>query len=140
MGEIAVVRDKVQTYLRELVGRFEVDEDGDYSFRDGSARLFVSVSELGERAVVDIWSILALDVPESPELYEFVATTSYRFGSLLARKQDDGKLRVLLTHSLLGDFLDPDELKMAAVMIGTTADDVDDEVRSRFGGVRFHED
>lgn len=142
MADIAVVKDKVQTYLRELVGSYEVDSDGDYTFRDGSARLFISVQELKERSFVHVYSILAVDIPETAALYEFVATRAgdFRYGSLFVRKQDDGAVRVVFDHSLLADFLDPDELKMAVALIAGTADELDTEIVNRFGGKTFHDD
>jgi hypothetical protein len=141
-GDLVVVKDKVQTYLRELVGRYEVDSDGDYTFRDGSARLFVSVDAIKDSTFVHVYAILAKDVPEMADVYEFVATKagSYRYGSLFVRKQPDGLLRVIFDHSLLGDFLDPDELKIAVSLIAATADELDTEIVDRFGGETFHDE
>jgi hypothetical protein len=139
---MAVVKDKVQTYLRELVGSYEVDSDGDYTFRDGSARIFVSVREMVEHAYVEIYSILTVDIPETPEIYEYVATKSgsYYFGGLGVRKQPENGVRVILSHGLMGDYLDPEELKLAVVLLARTADELDTEIRERFGGTTFHDD
>ncbi|MFT4089006.1 MAG: hypothetical protein QM658_17985, partial [Gordonia sp. (in: high G+C Gram-positive bacteria)] len=47
---------------------------------------------------------------------------------------------VSLKHNLLGDFLDPEELMSAVYGLAFVADDVDDELKAKFGGLRFHED
>ncbi len=40
------------------------------------------------------------------------------------------------THTLLGDYLDEEELHNAVGAVVTTADRLDDELQSRFGGKR----
>jgi hypothetical protein len=41
---------------------------------------------------------------------------------------------------LLGDYLDEAELAYAVAWLLGTANKADDELQSRFGGLRFHED
>ncbi len=139
--QLAVVKDKVQRYLTDLLGSVQVDRDGDFSLRQGSARVFVRVAPLGEdRTFVAVWAETNLEVPPSPELYKFIATGNrYSFGCLRCREAD-GKVSVIFGHSLLGDFLDPDELKMTVVVVAQTADEIDDEIMTKFGGRKFHED
>ena len=142
-ADVAVVKEKVQTYLRELVGGFEVDKDGDYTFRHGSTRVFIDVDEwAGDHVAVAITAMVAADTPASPELFEYVATegNAYRMGTLRAGKQEDGTVMTLLTHQLLGDFLDPDEFKLAVALLAEAADGADTEIVKRFGGRTFHED
>ena len=140
-NQLAVVKDKVQRYLTDLLGSVQVDRDGDFSLRQGSARVFVRVAPLGEeRTFVAVWAETNLEVPPSPELYKFIATGNrYSFGCLRCREAD-GKVSVIFGHSLLGDFLDPDELKMTVVVVAHTADAIDDEIVTKFGGRKFHED
>ena len=139
--QLAVVKDKVQRYLTDLLGSVQVDRDGDFSLRQGSARVFVRVAPLGEdRTFVAVWAETNLEVPPSPELYKFIATGNrYSFGCLRCREAD-GKVSVIFGHSLLGVFLDPDELKMTVVVVAQTADEIDDEIMTKFGGRKFHED
>jgi hypothetical protein len=61
----------------------------------------------------------------------------YWFGKTVARVDSQGSWRVNFEHTLLGDFLDPEELRQAARVVGTTADEIDDVIVQKFGGRRF---
>ena len=140
-NQLVVVKDKVQRYLTDLLGNVQIDRDGDFNFRQGSAHVFVRVAPLGdERTFVAVWAQTNHEVPSSPELFKYIATgNQYRFGYLQCR-EEDGKVSVAFTHRLLGDFLDPDELKMTVVLVAQSADEIDDEIMTKFGGRKFHED
>jgi hypothetical protein len=139
-----VLKDKVQRYLTDLVGSVQVIPDGSYTVQSGSARVFVRCHPWadGESTIVSIVCPILFGCPASPELYEHVAVHAddYLFGHLSAQRADDGTISISLTHSLLGDFLDPEELKTAVGAAVTTADRLDDELKARFGGKRFHDD
>ena len=139
--QVAVVKDKVQRYLLEVLNTVSVDRDGDFTFREGSARVFVSVDGVGDNsASVRIVAPIVNDAPSSPELFKYIAIDgSYRFGHLTCQEKD-GKVSILFVHSLLGDFLDPDELKLAVFLMARTADELDDEIVKKFGGRKFHVD
>jgi hypothetical protein len=141
MGDVAATRDRVQRMLADLFGRIEVDRDGDFTFRHGSTRVFISVGEaFGEHTVVNVRAITNLRVPASPELFHYVATDNhYTLGALRAHEGDEGVL-ISFRQTILGDTLDPDELQTAVLAVAFTADDVDDQIQQRFGGARFHED
>jgi T3SS (YopN, CesT) and YbjN peptide-binding chaperone 1 len=137
------VRELVQRELTELVGRIELDRDGDFSFTYDSARVFVSIRshELKkgvQSTLVRVFSITNVDVPVSAELYRYIALQSadYLFGSLGAI-EDDSTARIIFKHTLLGDYLDPDEIAAAVMLVAFAADDVDDEIMKMFGGTRF---
>jgi hypothetical protein len=140
-ARIEAVREKVQRYLTDQFGTVQIDRDGDFTFRWGSARIFIRVGELGDdKTVVAIWAPTNNDVPPTPELFHYIATNNaYTFGSLMAVERGD-KVNVAFKHSLLGDTLDPDELVLAAVLLAGTADQIDTEIQQRFGGRIFHED
>ena len=79
-------------------------------------------------------------MPISPELYEWAAVEGRQkwFGGVAVQKNQDGKTAfVTFDHTLLGNFLDPDELSSAVYMMGWTADDLDDLVTTKFGGKRW---
>lgn len=141
MGDVDATRERVQRMLTDLFGRIEVDKDGDFTFRHGSARVFIRVSEgFTDHTVVSVEAPTNLRVPASPELFHYLATENhYTFGAFRAFDGDNGVL-VLFRQSILGDTLDPDELKTTIGAVASTADDVDDEIQNRFGGDRFHED
>jgi hypothetical protein len=140
--QLLVFKDKVQRYLTNLVGTVEVTADGRFTFHDGSTQVFVTCSMWAQdKTVASIMAPILLGVPATPELFEYIATNAsrYLFGHLSALRDDDGTIGVLLTHELLGDFLDPDELKIAVGSVALTANDLDDEMKARFGGKRFHD-
>jgi hypothetical protein len=140
---LLVLKDKVQRYLTELVGTVEVAPDGALTLQVGSTRVFVRSLPWGEdKTTVGVSCPVLMGVKASPELFEHVATHSddYLFGHLSAQRADDGTVTVTFTHTLLGDYLDPEELKVAVGAVVTTADQIDDDLKARFGGTRFHDD
>ena len=140
-SQVAVVKDKVQRFLLEVLNTVSIDRDGDFTFREGSTRLFISVQPFGEAsASVRIVAPIINDAPASPELFKFIATDgSYKFGHLTCHEKN-GRVSILFNHTLLGDFLDPDELKLAVFLMARTADELDDEIVKKFGGRKFHEE
>jgi Putative bacterial sensory transduction regulator len=141
---VLLLKDKVQRYLADMVGAVQLTPDGAYSFQAGSAQVFVRCMQwgTGDRTLVSIVCPVLFAAAPSPELYEHIAVHAddYLFGHLSAANQDDGTVSVFFTHTLLGDYLDPEELKQAVGAVVTTANTLDDELKTRFGGSRFHED
>jgi hypothetical protein len=141
--QLLVLKDKVQRYLTDLVCAVEITADGRFTFHDGSTQVSVTCSMWAQdRTVASIMAPILLGVPATSELFEYIATNAnrYLFGHLSALRDDDGTVGVLLTHELLGDFLDPDELKIAVGSVALTANDLGDEMKARFGGKRFHDE
>jgi hypothetical protein len=142
--QLLMLKDKVQRYLSDLVGPLQLTATGDFSFQFGSARVFVNCTAFGDAGdtVVRVTAPVLFECKPSPDLYEHVATHAddYLFGHLSVQPQHDGTVSVMFTHILLGDFLDPEELKRAVGGVVTTADQIDDELKARFGGKRFHDD
>jgi hypothetical protein len=138
------VKEKVERYVADLVGPYEVNDSGAIHFRWGSTHVFLECMTYG-----DEWSVVFISVPvlydlqPSGELYEYVAlhADDWHFGHLsLTRNKGDDRVKLWMTHSLLGDYLDVEELKAAVAGIGKAADGLDDELKARFGGDRHHED
>jgi hypothetical protein len=148
MPTLLELRDQVQRILAEAVGPLELRPEGDITFRHGSARVFVDCTEQefdndSRRTLVNVAAPVLFNVPASPALFEYIATNSdnWLFGHLSAARDDEtGGVNVLMTHRLLGDYLDAEELLSAVIGIVMTAEDLDDELKARFGGERMHED
>jgi hypothetical protein len=142
-GDVAATRSKVQQFLTQNFGDVNIDKDGDFSLRHGSTRVFVRTRsrEEADFTWVSIDVPLLLGVKETPEVFEHVALHSddYLFGHLNAVRNDDG-LGIFLSHALLGDYLDEPELLRAVAGMLFTADELDDELKTQFGGTRFHEE
>lgn len=136
---LALLRDRVESYLQEAFGRWETDGDGDYRLDCGSARVFVCPRAWTEdKTVVRVFSIVALGVPATPALTEFLASENFHltFGHFA---YDDARQGVWFIHNLLGDFLDPEELCTAVRAVADLADHYDDLIKERFGGRLFTE-
>ncbi len=135
-------RRTVETALTAMVGQVELDAHGRLSFPVGSTRVFVEVRPWRDPGgLVTVFAITNRDVPKSEQLYEYVASHSeeYVFGRLGIWSQQD-KAWVVFRHTLLGSTLDPAELEHAVAAVASVADDVDDEIKKRFGGTLFHEE
>ena len=80
-------------------------------------------------------------VVPTPALYEYLAreTPKLWFGSIAVwdDEKDQGKLSLTLSHTLLGDFLDEEELSSAMYGVLNSADELDDRMQQRFGGKRW---
>jgi hypothetical protein len=143
--EVLTIKDKVQRYLSDELDEVVVDSDGDFTFRTGSSQLWVSVSKVEKKegyagfVAVRVFANTNNRVPASPALWEYIATEGrYRIGALRCYKKGDG-VRIFLEHTLVGDFIDPSELWVAINYVASTADWVDDVIKSKFGGVLYHE-
>jgi hypothetical protein len=142
MAESTVPQAK-QKVRETLAGSFddvEFDDQGGASFRYGSAHVFVSVREFDEdSSVVVLESPVVRGAKVTPELYEFVATQAaeHEFGHLILRVEGD-EATIVFTHTLLGDYLDDMELRVAAVAVAFTSDDLDDKLVAQFGGSLYH--
>jgi hypothetical protein len=139
----AQVKDKVQRILTESFGSASIDKDGDFFTRFESALVYIRVIELkSEISVVKTWAIMISQAQPTPELYKWAATEgqSYFFGHSRVVEGEDGLVDIVFEHTLLGDFLDPEELNWAVVALGQSANDLDDQLQARFGGKRFIEE
>ena len=115
------------------------------TFTDVSTRVNVSVHDWGTNkdgdptSLVQISSPILWEVDPSPGLFEWIAKQSYYFGHVSAHDDasSPGKLFLVMSHTLLGDYLDEEELSSAMYAVLGTADKLDDELKQRFGGKRL---
>jgi hypothetical protein len=116
-------------------------------FSDVSTRVNLAVQEWGTNKDGDPCSLVRIscpilwEVPPSPALYEWVAREggSFLFGHVSAHPDStsEGKLFLVMSHTLLGDYLDEEELSSALWAVLAAADKLDDELKGRFGGKRL---
>lgn len=127
----------VERQLTAAFGGFERDPEWGYNGSFGSARVFVDVRPfLGESTVVRIASPVLSRVDLGEELalraLELAAGAPFgRFSYLPERRE------LWFEHTLLGDALDPEELRLGTEVVADMADGEDDELASAFGGVRY---
>lgn len=134
--DVEDLRSHVSDLLRTIVGEHAVDPWGNYSFDHGSTRVFVAVRGGPIGPVVGIFSVLVTDAELTEALATWMASTNHRllFGALSWDESNDA---VWLRHNLLGSHLDAPELGAAVQAVASTAGMLDDQITSRFGGVRF---
>jgi len=132
------LREHVGGLLRAILGGYEVDAFGNFTFTNQGSRAFVTVGPSPIGPQVGVFSVTNLDVDLSPELAGFLLTTNHRLG-FGAFSYDPQNRAVWLRHTLLGSTLDLPELQAAVAAIATTAAGLDEKIRDRFGGRTFQE-
>jgi hypothetical protein len=130
------LREHIGGLLRAILGGYEVDAFGNFTFTHEGARVFVTVGPSPIGPQVGVFSVTNLDVDLSPDLASFLLTTNHSLG-FGAFSYDGGNRSVWLRHTLLGTTLDGPELQSAVASVATTAAQLDDPIRDRFGGRTF---
>ena len=101
----------------------------------GSAIVSVAVNPLKiHSSVVTCYSWVVTEPRLTQDLRHYLLTTNYRLA--LGGFALDGDGDVVLKHVLLGDRLTEYEFKTALITIADLADEYDDEIVERFGGLR----
>jgi len=127
----------LQVMLQE--DRFQV------TFQDTSTFLTLRVAEFGKnedgepRTVVLVTSPILHEVEPTPELFEWIARNggSRWFGHIeVYDAGDTGRVNLIFSHTLLGDYLDQPELETAMWGILSVANGWDEELQQKFGGKR----
>jgi len=147
MSIIEDVRKKVQRILTDMIGRVEIDRDGDYVLHHESAVVFVSLREMSDKPdtniVINAYCPMVINVPLTPEVYKWVATEGqhYFFGRCQIFENDDNKKlgRILFGYSIVGNDLDPNELENLIFLTMSTGNQLDDMLKDKFGGKLFSE-
>ncbi len=140
---------KVQRLLTGPM-RLKIELQGDtigVVFSTVSTQIHIRILEWGKsddgepRSLVRISAPLLRGVDPSPALYEYLAREAPRhwFGnvSVWDDENNKGKLFLSFAHTLLGDYLDEDELSTAMYGVLHNADELDDKLQQRFGGKRW---
>ncbi|GAA4758929.1 T3SS (YopN, CesT) and YbjN peptide-binding chaperone 1 [Gordonia alkaliphila] len=144
MSNLDATKMKVQRILAENLNGVELTEAG-FTVRNGTTRAFITCSERdnGNRTYVRVQVPLLMQVRPSPELFEYIAfhAAEYMFGTVhLMQPADDGTSILMFEHTLLGDYLDEEELLSVVFGLAQVGDEIDEELQAKFGGKRFHED
>ena len=134
------VTAKVQRILTQEFGRVSVDSSGAFLVEEGSATAFIQCVDLEGMVVVELCAYVLVDVPLTSELFRYAALEAgHVFGHMSVLDDERSDLGILtFSHTLLGDFLDKEELLVALEWVLGTADEVDDELQARFGGEIFN--
>jgi hypothetical protein len=125
----------VGSLLRAILGGYEVDAFGNYSFVHEGARIFVTVGGSPIGPQVGVFSVTNIDVDLTPDLAGFLLTTNHTLG-FGAFSYDADNRAVWLRHTLLGTTLDGPELQSAVAAVATTAARLDRPSRTGSAGGR----
>ena len=129
---------KIQRYLSEKGLSYEVNPQGAYALRQGSTKVFIRPLKFGEnQTVVKIFAPVSMELKRiTSELTRFLASENYRL--LFGKFSLDVENKVIwYEHTLLGDFLDVEELYEAVVAVALMADQYDEQISGMAGGKRF---
>jgi hypothetical protein len=130
--------DKTRDYLRELFGEANIKPmNSMFALQEGSTFVYVRTFPIGEqKAGVEIFSYVVIDVNVTEELMRYLLTYNLRlvFGGFGLSVDDGGKGAIVLTHTILGEGMDRDELYASVSAIAQVADDLDDKLVANFGG------
>lgn len=130
--------EKTREFLGVLLGEVNVKLIGEsFAMQEGSTFVYARPFAIGKkRAGVEIFSYVAVGVDVTPELMRHLLTYNLRlimggFGLMIG---EDGKAAVILTHTILGDSMDQDELFASLSSVARVADELDDQIVKAFGG------
>lgn len=130
--------EKTRRYLHTLFGEVNVKVmDDTFVLQEGSTFVYVRAFPIGEKkSGVEVFAYVVVDVDVTEQLMRYLLTYNLRLilgGFGLARGEGD-KGTVLLTHTILGDSMDSDELYGSVSAIARVADDLDEQIVTAFGG------
>lgn len=130
--------DETAVEVREHLATFDdvtVNDDGSATLLWGSARVDITVEVFDEdQSMVSVRARCVTGATPSADLYEHVATSSLQLGHFVVEPEAGGTVGIVIAHGLIGEFLNPAELRMTIVAVAHAADATDDELASRFGG------
>ena len=132
------VYEKTRRYLYTLFGEVNVKVmDDTFVLQEGSTFVYVRAFPIGEKkSGVEVFAYVVVDVVVTEQLMRYLLTYNLRLilgGFGLARGEGD-KGTVLLTHTILGESMDSDELYGSVSAIARVADDLDEQIVTAFGG------
>jgi hypothetical protein len=141
--ELKVLREKIERCLKEILSGYEVRGEL-YAVRQGSSVTFIRPFDWREGAtLVRLYSPVLEKVTKAGNERMFeefsVLNDRFIFGKLYwtGTNEDKSIGSIYLEHMLLGEYLDADELKTALFATALTADEIDDELKAKFGGERW---
>ena len=136
---VRALRVRLEAYLRDLFGSYRVQESGAYAVRIGDADVYISPTAwTDDSAVVTLLSYSNEEVAVSFETLATLNQLNLRltFGNYVL---DERTRYVAFEHALLGDYLDPEELRGAVYAVAGGAMFYAEEIRQAGGGRLWNE-
>lgn len=133
---------KVANLLREALPdvNFVEEGPGNWGSRNESVfvRVFVNTVDFPDKPFVDVSAFVLLGVKDDINLYKYLMTEkSFIFNKWeIEQGEESGTINLFLTARVLIEDLNASELAFAIVSTAVLADDMDEEIQSKFGGKR----
>jgi len=132
------VYEKTRDHLNSLFGEVNVKSIGSLLvLQEGSTFVYVRTMPIGEKkSVVEVFSYVVMDVPVTQELMLFLLARNLKLvlGGFALSVDEGGKGTVVLSHSILGNSMDREQLYGSVSAVARVADDIDDQIVGKFGG------
>ncbi len=128
--------EKTKQYLQDAFGPLVhvFEEVPGFAIPYGSAVAFVRVLPWRDEAVVCTRAYVVTGVEHSQELFEFLLRSNADFVFGAFGIDEDGD--ITFEHTILATHMDLDELRDSVMAVLWTADQFDDQIVERFGGMR----
>jgi len=113
---------------------WQSDEAPTFSLTVGSAVVSLIVLPLGDDdAWIDSWSWVVTGVEQSTDLYRYLLLENkgMRFGGFAVDEDGD----IMFKYGIVGSSLDKEELRTAVLAVAQTADEYDDQIVAKYGGM-----
>jgi hypothetical protein len=130
--------EKTRDYLHALFGEVNVKLMEDtFVLQEGTTFVYARPFAIGDKkSGVEVFSYVTVDVDVTEELMRYLLTYNLRLilGGFGLSIGDDGKAAVILTHTILGDTMEREELYGSVSAIARVADELDEQMAAAFGG------
>lgn len=130
--------EKSRDYLHTLFGEVNVKlMDDTFVLQEGTTFVYTRPFAIGDKkSGVEIFSYVTVDVDVTEELMRYLLTYNLRLilGGFGLSIGEDGKGSVILTHTILGDTMEREELYASVSAIARVADELDEQIATAFGG------
>jgi hypothetical protein len=130
--------EKMREYLFTLFGEVNVTAiDEALVLQEGSTFVYVRAAAIGEsQACIEIFSHVIVEVEVTEALMRYLLTYNLKLalGAFGLSLDENGKGTVVLTHTILGEAMDKEQLYTSVSAIARIADDLDDKIVEMFGG------
>lgn len=131
---VDTARDQITGLLAAAGVPAEPDGSGGFTIAHGPTTVFLVLSEIDRRPVLEVWAPVLPEVALTPALFRYAAETSFLFGRLCVARTSDTAGQLQLTHALLADPIDETILIAAVGTIANTAADLATTLPDQFPG------
>lgn len=139
------LKEKTERYLKDVVDRFEVVMDS-YRVRYGSTVVSIEPelwNEEEDSTILRMIAVVLTGVKKTGNqaMFEDLSrlNDTYRFGKFYWTPTEDNEDEgiIFVEQQMLGEFVDFEEFKQVLISLAYAADEVDDELQTKYGGDRW---